>query len=127
MKVPQSERALLGAFEQVEQAEAAQLQLRESGFAEVQLDRVGAFGYDPGPQQARIGFGGQTSQAQATLFDAPALLDGDRRVLLSAMPEASGMAGQPEQILPPYLVTVVAPTERAEAARTIIERNGGRV
>ncbi|KUK12993.1 MAG: hypothetical protein XD51_0009 [Moorella sp. 60_41] len=105
--------------------------LKKAGFQDVQLDRVGRFGTrfddrynNPLASQANTVTG-------LTLYgeDIHPAVKTDTRALLAAEPSVSGVglcnygvAGNEG-----FLVTVVAPEDRAEEAIKIVEKYGGKV
>lgn len=127
MKLEPGERSVLASFETGPAAQAAEAALRQAGFTEVQFDQVGAFGYDPEPNEDRVALGGERSAVTATLFGHEKLLDDDVRVLLNATPEASGMAGPLTGDFPTFLVTVVTTADRVDEAVQVVQGHGGRV
>lgn len=127
MKLAPGERSILASFSSGPAAESALEELRQSGYGEVQLDRVGGFGFDPGANRSIPVFGDESSQVSATLWDHGRMLDEDTRVLLGATPENSGMAGAPVDLTPPFLITVVTSDDRVQRAVGILQRHGGRV
>lgn len=103
--------------------------LRRSGFAAVQIDRIGRFGFDPEADRQRPALSGEgSSLAGSTLFGHERnLADDDTRVLLAAMPEASGMAGPADSEGYNVLVTVVTTEQRVKEAMALLQRYGARV
>jgi len=127
MKLEPGERSILASFQNGPAAEAAEEALRQAGFTEVQFDQVGAFGFDPEPNEGRVALGSEGSQVTATLFGHERMLGDDVRVLLGATPEASGMAGPLSGNFPSFLVTVVTTENRLNEAVEVVHRHGGRV
>lgn len=127
MKLKPGERSILASFEHGPDAEAALKALKQEGFEEAQMDRIGKFGVDPDNDMQRPGIAGnETSMAAATLD--PAALDDDSRVLLAATPEASGLSGGSTMFEHrPFLVTVVTTEQQVDDAVRIINEHGGRV
>jgi hypothetical protein len=126
MKLAPGERSILARFAHGPEAEQTLMQLKEADFAEVQMDRIGKFGVDPDVDMERPAIAGdEPSLAAATL--EPAQMDDNTRILMAAMPEASGMAGPYTADQTPFLVTVLTHQDRVQEAVRIIEENGGRV
>lgn len=126
MKLERGERSILASFTDGPDAEKAGRLLREAGYTEVQVDRIGGFGDGAGETKARATMGGIESQVTTSLRETAQYKD-DVRVLLAATPEASGMAGAPTQMVPPFLVTVMTAGDRVDEAVGILQRCGGRV
>lgn len=126
VKLNPGERSILAQFAARPDAEQAVQALKQAGFEDSQLDRVGKFGYDPRVDRKRPGITtNETSLANAVLD--PALLDDDSRVLMAAFPESSGMSGPNTIDHMPYLVTIVTSDERVQDAVDLILEHGGRV
>jgi hypothetical protein len=125
MKLEPGERSILASFSAGPQAETALAALKQAGFEDVQLDRVGRFGYAPDVDgEQPIIAGKESSQAHAVL--APALLDDDTAILMAATPEASGLAGDIADGELPFLVTIVTTDGRLKAAMDLVHKHGGR-
>lgn len=127
MKLEPGERSILASFHDGPNAERAADELKQAGFETVQMDRVGGFGDAPGPDRQWVGLGSAGSQVRNILMDPEGLGNESARVLLGAMPESSGMAGAPVNLVPPFLVTVVTRAERVDEAVEILKRHGARV
>jgi len=127
MKLNPGERSILAYFDSGARAEAAEHELRQAGFAEVQFDQVGRLGYDEEPNRNRPVLGGEASEVTAVLYGNERAMTQDVRVLLNATPAASGMAGVQEEGWRNFLVTVVTTDDRVDEAVKIIQGNGGRV
>lgn len=127
MKLESGERSILANFHDGPDAERAANELKQAGYETVQMDRVGAFGDAPGPDRNWLGLGSASSQVRNLLTDSGRAGDDSVRVLLGAMPESSGMAGAPVDLVPPFLVTVVTRDDRVDEAVEILKRNGARV
>lgn len=126
MRLDPGERSILASFRQYTQALAAREALVRAGFRTVQVDRVGAAGYDPEPDRARLRTG-ETPTQGVVWQDATGKLPGDDvRPLVAAMPEVSGMAGPLVAEGHGVLLTAVVPEARAEEALDILRRLGGR-
>ncbi len=126
MKLNPGERSILASFEDGGEAEKAKAALMEAGFGEVQLDRVDGFpGGRTTDDDMRPGLG-ETSEVTALMTGNGRMAYDDARVLLNAMPEASGMSGAPTQIVPPFLVTVVTNDQEVQRALEIVRSHGGR-
>ncbi|MGE5676412.1 MAG: hypothetical protein ACM3XM_21445 [Mycobacterium leprae] len=125
-KLEPGERSILATFGQDIAAQEAEQELRAAGFNQVGLDRTGAFGYDPRADGDLPAISGKTSSL-AKLTLSPSQLGDESRVLMAAMPEASGMAGSPTQLTQPFLLTVVTNDQGYAQAADIIARHGGRV
>lgn len=127
LKLNRGERSILANFEDGPAAEQAVAALKQAGYTDVGLDRVDGFPGGRNPDDdTRPGIG-EASEVTAILAGNSTMLDDDARVLMNAMPEASGMAGTPTQIVPPFLVTVVTDEQGLDRAVGIIKRHGGRV
>jgi len=126
VKLNPGERSILAGFFQRTDAEAAQAALKQAGFAIAQIDRVSEHGTETGADTRRPAIGGgATSLAGSVLYAKDGLLDEDARVIMAAMPDVSGMAGEVRQEAP-YLLTVVTHGDRVEEARSIIQHHRGK-
>ena len=126
MKSEPGERSILASFQSGPAAEQVTEALKQAGFGEVQMDRIGKFGVDPDTDKQRPGIAGNETSMAAAVLD-PAALDDDSRVLMAAFPEASGLSGSFTMDHYPFLVTVVTSEEQAQEAEAIIKQHGGRV
>jgi hypothetical protein len=125
MKLRPEERSILAFFPSGPKAQTALDELKQAGYTEVQMDHIGRFGFDPEVDLDRVGRDA-TSLAASTL--APEQnLDDDTRVLLAAMPAASGMAGHIDEDGAAFLVTVVTDEDQVDQAVRIVQQLGGRV
>lgn len=126
MKLEPDERSILAFFALEPQATKALQSLKESGFTEVQLDRVGRFGFRPDADERRPAISGkETSLVNAVLN--PGRLDDESRVLLGATTEASGMSAPDNGDDYPFLVSVLTSQQRADAAVSLLKKLGARV
>ncbi len=124
MKLNPGKRSILAGFVDERAAQAAKQELQSAGFNTVQIDRVSE---QPDPtdiDSRRPALGGAGSNAAAVLFDGEGSLSEDRRPLLAAMPEVSGMAGEAQREAP-FLLTAVVSAERLDEALQIIRARGG--
>lgn len=127
MKLQKGERSILASFEDGGEAEKAVAELKESGYSQSRMDRVGGFPGAGNPDDDMRPGIGERSQVTAMMAGNTTLLNEDARVMMAAMPEVSGMAGTPTQIVPPFLVTVVTDEAGLQRAAEVIKRHGGRV
>ncbi len=126
LKLNPGERSILATFQQFPRAEAARSALNRAGFATAKVDRIGEAGYNPNPGYFSPYHGQATSLAGITYFDSPAELgDQEKRPLLAAKPEASGMAGDLTARGQGVLLTAVVPEDRLQTALEIIRQLGG--
>ncbi|BDG59984.1 hypothetical protein [Caldinitratiruptor microaerophilus] len=126
MRLDPGERSILATFGQYPRAVAAREALLGAGFRTVQVDRIGAGGYDPEPDRARLRTGETPTQGVVWQDETGKLPGDDVRPLVAAMPEVSGMAGPLVAGGHGVLLTAVVPEERLEEALDIIRRLGGR-
>ncbi len=126
MKLEPDERSILASFASGPVAEEALEALRKAGFAEIQMDRIGRHGFDPDVDEQRPAIAGAETSAAAAVLD-PDQMGDDSRVLLAAMPDASGMAGEIVEDVAPFLVTVLTDRRREAEALRILREHGGRV
>lgn len=126
MKLDPNEHTLLASFKSGPEAEETLQALKQAGYKDVQLDRVGRFGYRPELGGRPAIAGKETSLVRSVLNASQ--LDDESAVLLGASTEASGMSGpsSEEQELP-FLITVVTTNDRVMDAVRLIEEHGGRV
>lgn len=127
LKLNPGERSILASFEDGVKAESAAAELKQAGYGEVQVDRIDGYAGGPNANDNARPTLGEASQVTASFTGTGTMLDDDARVLMAAMPEVSGMSGAPAQIVPPFLVTVVTSSARAQAAVQTIQKHGGRV
>ncbi|HYG60368.1 MAG TPA: hypothetical protein VD902_20040 [Symbiobacteriaceae bacterium] len=126
MKLEPGERSVLASFKSGPDAEAAKKALQQAGFTEVQMDRIGKFGFRPDLDERRPAISGnESSQVKAILN--PGRQDGNTAVLLGATTEVSGMSAPSTQDEMPFLITVVTVEDRLDEAVHLITQHGGRV
>lgn len=132
MQLTEGEQSLLASFSSSTRAQECLIALKEAGFREVQLDRVGRFGVrfndrynNPLANQANTATG-------LTLYgaDVNPLLKTDTRALLGADPSVSGVGLKKNYGVAGnegFLLVVVTSKDRIDEAREIIKRYGGQV
>lgn len=126
MKLERDEHSLLASFKSGPRAEEALSALKAAGYTEIQMDRIGQWGYKPDVFEQRPAYrGDESSLVQAVLGPEP--LDDESRVLLGATTDASGMSGPDKTDEFPFLVSLVTSNDRVQQAVQIIEEHGGRV
>ncbi|HYF79562.1 MAG TPA: hypothetical protein VD973_20845 [Symbiobacteriaceae bacterium] len=126
MKLERDEHSLFASFQSGPQAEAALGALKAAGYTEIQMDRIGQWGYKPDVLEQRPAYrGDESSLVQAVLGPEP--LDDESRVLLGATTDASGMSAPDKTDDMPFLVTLVTSNSQVARAVQIIEEHGGRV
>jgi len=123
MQLSPGERSILATFQFTHKAREAARALEDAGFTTLQIDRIGAYGYEPEPDQKRPGQGAVVQSSQI-LYGSEKVGGGASGPLLAAMPEASGMAGG-ESTIEGVLLTAVVPAARSDEAVAIIRRHGG--
>lgn len=126
MKLERDEHSLFASFKSGPQAEAAMSALKAAGYSEIQMDRIGQWGWKPDLLERRPAIhGDESSLVQATI--GPEQLDDDTRILLGATTDASGMSAPDKTDEYPFLVTLVTSNDRVQRAVQVIEEHGGRV
>lgn len=125
MKLKPGEQSILASFSSGPDAESCLTALKQAGYPEAQMDRVGNSGYKPDVYELRPAIAGKESSLANVTLD-PAQLDDNSRILLAATPDASGMSGGSSDIKP-FLVTVLTSKDRVQDAVDIIQQHGGRV
>jgi hypothetical protein len=128
MKLEPGERSIFGSFGSGPNAEACRDELIKAGFKEVQLDRIGKFGFRPEDYEDQPAIAGDESSAVKAVLNPPAgATRADTRVLLGAFPESSGMSAPDTGDRAPFLIVVVTNDSRVDEAVEIMEKHGGRV
>lgn len=127
MKLEPGEHTLLASFKHGPDAETAARALKNAGYTDVRVERLGQAGYQPDvfAERPPAEGGGETSLVRAVL--KPGQLDGQTRVLLAATPDASGLSGPSADVDMPFLVTIVTGDELVDRAVQLITEHGGRV
>lgn len=131
MQLKEGEQSLLASFLSSTRAQECLAALKEAGFREVQLDRVGRFGVrfndrynNPLANQANTITG-------LTLYSADInpLVKTDTRALLGADPSVSGVGLNNYGVAgnEGFLLVVVTSKDRIAEARRIIKQHGGQV
>lgn len=131
MQLKEGEQSLLASFPSSTRAQECLVALKEAGFREVQLDRVGRFGVrfndrnnNPLANQANTITG-------LTLYSADInpLVKTDTRALLGADPSVSGVGLNNYGVAgnEGFLLVVVTSKDRIAEARRIIKQHGGQV
>lgn len=120
------QRSLLAFFAERRQAEQAAQELRDNGFATVQVDQVEAGSGEAADRINNPITGDVPGLANMVL--GTDLAGRDEAVLLAADPNVSGMADGSRQETEPgrrVLVTVVAEEKEIPRAKAIINKHGG--
>jgi len=126
VKLEPGERSILATFASGPDAEAALRELKQNGYKDSRLDRIGEYGFQPDRFEKRPAISGnEPSLVNAVL--KPERLDDNSRVLLGATNDASGLAGPMSMDHSPFLITVVTDDLGVDPAVEILERLGGRV
>ncbi len=131
MQLSPGERALLAYFPNSNAAESAAQELKNSGYENVQVDRVSKYGVSNNAEMNNPLMGRAETITGLTLFSAGTdrLVDNDTRVLLGADPSVSGY-GNPNSGVAggsSFMVTVVTGDEDAGQAEEILKNNGGKL
>lgn len=131
MQLSPGERALLAYFPNSGAAELAAKALKESGYNNVQVDRVSRFGATNDTEINNALMGRAETITGLTLYsaDTDSLVDNDTRVLLGADPSVSGY-GNPDYGVAggsAFMVTVVTTDDYAGQAEEIIKSSGGKI
>ncbi|HYF92206.1 MAG TPA: hypothetical protein VD969_08155 [Symbiobacteriaceae bacterium] len=126
MKLEPGERSILASFPSSTKAEAALNDLKAAGYTEVQLDRIGKFGFMPDRFEERPAISGKESSLVRAVLN-PGQLDDESAILLGATTEASGLSAPDTADQMPFLVTVVTNEAQVDRAVKIIQGYGGRV
>jgi hypothetical protein len=125
-----NQRNIFGYFQTMDQAQKAAEELKAQGFETISVDRfspvLGGNPYDGGEEMRDI-FQNQKNSLTTTTLGSPAMND-DERILATAHPDASGLAGgtgfsHPEDVC----VTVITDNDRYEEAYHLLERYGAKV
>ncbi|TYO96148.1 hypothetical protein [Desulfallas thermosapovorans] len=131
MQLAPSERALLAYFPNSDAAELAAKELRESGYNNVQVDRVSRFGATNDKEINNALMGRAETITGLTLYSAgtDSFVDNDTRVLLGADPSVSGYGNHDYGVAggSVFMVTVVTTGDYAGQAEEIIKSNGGKI
>ena len=126
MKLEPGERSILASFPSSTKAGAAVDALKTAGYTEVQMDRIGRFGFTPDRFGERPAISGKESSLVRAVLN-PGQLDDQSAILLGATTEASGMSAPDTSDQMPFLVTVVTTEAKVDRAVRIIQEHGGRV
>ncbi|MTV48094.1 hypothetical protein GJ688_03745 [Heliobacillus mobilis] len=119
------EKTILAYFHGPDEAQKAKEQLVNQGYETVQVDN---FSHFPGPESAERYFNPLTGDERRSLTS---LIEGvetgdDSRVMMAAMPTASGMADNASFISGRnYLVTVVCDESKYDEAKQLLSAHGG--
>jgi len=128
--IERGERSVFSYFRSHNKVKEAAIELINSGFKTVQVDRVSRFGVNLNSEINNPVAGGAKTITGLTLYsaDTSSTVNTDQRVLLSSDPSVSGMADDYDEVdLGPFLLLAAVPEEEVQRVVGIIEKYDGRV
>jgi len=128
MQLSPGEHSILAYFSSSTSAQEAVAALKESGFSEVQLDRISRYGVSNNTEYNNPIAGRAESLTGLTLFSANTgnVSDNDTRILLGADPSVEGYTppGYDDAGGRAFLVTLVTNEDDIDKASSILKDNG---
>jgi len=124
-----AEKFIFGYFQTMDAAQKAAQELNRLGF-ETDVDRFSPIGggdvHDRNDQDLTNPFQDQTLSLAESTLGSPRMSD-DKRILLAAHPDASGLSGgQPMDSLEDVCLTVFTSPERYDEALAVLHKHGAR-